>query len=180
MPLCRRCGSEFKKRPDRNPRFCSGDCRRSMTVVDWFFYYGWKISDANCWEWQRSFCPVGGYGDVRSKGRTYKAHRVSWEFFKSPLQSGELVLHRCDNRVCVNPDHLFIGDDAANVADMDAKNRRRPLPGIMNGWAKLSEKQVLEIRKTSEYGSGARLARKFGVSPSCASLIRRGRAWRHV
>jgi hypothetical protein len=76
-----------------------------------------------CWEWQlhrnRS-----GYGHIKMPGQRWRlTHRASYEQFIGPIPSGMLVLHKCDVRHCVNPDHLFLGDDKANYDDMVAKGR---------------------------------------------------------
>lgn len=178
--VCIKCESEFEPKPYRQERarFCSFRCRGSMTVNDWFFHYGWVETPSGCWEWQHKFDPVGGYGLVQCDGKEFRCHRVSFEIFNGSIPSGMKVLHHCDNRPCIRPDHLFCGTDADNVADMDAKGRRYILRGQENGMAKLTDAEVLAIRRAVE--SGVSLAQKYDVSPSLISLIRLGKVWRHV
>jgi hypothetical protein len=85
-----------------------------------------------CWEWEGELNRKG-YGVFRygKNGRT-GAHRASWFFHHGPIPDAAWVLHRCDNPRCVNPDHLFLGDNAANVADKVAKGRCASMAGANN------------------------------------------------
>ena len=131
-----------------------------------------------CWEWQASKSDTG-YGCFYDR-RAYHAHRYSWTLTNGPIPPGLLVLHRCDNRGCVNPAHLFLGSHRDNSADMVGKGRNHThdTAGEHHGAAKLTDEAVREIR-TSPL-TGRALAAKFGVSESAVSLVRRGLAWRHV
>lgn len=96
---------------------------------------------------------------------------------------GTCVLHKCDNRACVNPDHLFLGSQADNVADMDGKGRRvggkfEPRVGEANFSAKLTEAQVREIRLA--VGTHRSIAAQYGVSYRQVGKIRKGQKWAHV
>lgn len=121
------------------------------------------------WQWARN---AAGYG---YNGGGF-AHRKAWIAANGPLPDGLRVLHRCDVPACVNPEHLFVGTQAENVADMVAK--RRSLGGTRNPSAKLTEDDVLAIRASHEpLGT---LAKRYGVCKATVSDARTGRTWRHL
>lgn len=135
-----------------------------------------------CIEWPGTL-DSNGYGVIVSAGKAHGAHRVSWELRHGPVPTGLCVLHRCDNRRCVNPVHLFVGTRAENSADMVSKRRGRG-GGLRGGdapGALLKEEVVIDIRR--RYGAGERqvgMAKEFGVSVSAISRAVRGTTWRHV
>lgn len=124
-----------------------------------------------------------GYGMIKhtKRGPSISAHREAWEKVHGPIPPGMVVMHLCDVPSCINVDHLRLGTQAENLADMRAKGRDSPpprMPGEHNHQAKLTEAQVREILTSSD--TGVALAARFGVSPSTISLIRRGKKWRHL
>lgn len=133
----------------------------------------------SCLEWQ-AYRDKAGYGGYNLEGKTCSAHRASWRIFKGDIPPGMHVLHRCDNRCCVNPDHLFLGTHKDNMDDMTRKGRR--VRGELNGPSKLREEEVIVIRRLSASYSWSerKIARQFGVSRSCINGITSGRKWRHV
>jgi hypothetical protein len=92
-------------------------------------------------------------------------------------------LHHCDNPPCCNPDHLFLGTSADNMADMQAKGRgrlpRQVFRGEDNACARLTEQQVVTIRQLYRRGLGRQLAREYNVSDALMSLIVTGKVWAH-
>lgn len=80
--------------------------------------------ETGCWDWISGSRCHGGYGTVRTDGKKRLAHRVSYEVFVGPIPEGKIVCHSCDNRMCVNPEHLWIGTQKDNVKDMLDKGRR--------------------------------------------------------
>lgn len=128
-----------------------------------------------CWVWTAALFKTG-YGAFSLAGKPMKAHRVSWEIHAGP--PGSLcVLHRCDNRTCVNPGHLFTGTIADNNADMGAKGRRSQGESHAR---KLAAFDVLAIRRRLASGEQqADVAADFGVTQSCVSLIAARKIWRH-
>lgn len=131
-----------------------------------------------CWAWIGTL-DANGYGRLNVKGIPVLAHRIAWTLkFGHP---GNLsVLHKCDNPACVRPDHLFLGDQADNMADMHSKGRGRQgvLRGESHGRAKLTEQQVREIRTSPE--SSREAAKRFGVSSTVIKDLRVRKIWAHV
>lgn len=130
---------------------------------------------AGCWTWKGRVNPRG-YGRFNYGGRNVAAHRLSFELANGPIPPGMFVLHKCDVRHCVNPDHLWLGDQFDNMRDMAAKGRSGVKRGEHSHWALLSEEQVKEVLASSE--AGAVLARRMGVAPTTIYAIRRGRTWK--
>lgn len=130
-----------------------------------------------CWEWVGAKCKQG-YGQFSLKGRTQKAHRVSYGLWCHQLPPSSQVLHRCDNPSCVNPGHLFLGTNDDNVADKMEKGRHACPRGQGHALAKLTEPNVLAIRQSEE--SGQATAARFGVSTTTISQIRTRKVWKHI
>jgi hypothetical protein len=141
----------------------------------------------DCWEWTGAI-KDNGYGTItrggRSQGHVY-AHRASWEMAFGAIPAGMDICHRCDNRRCVRPDHLFVGTTADNLADMRTKGRAndpaRGSRGDRNGRARLTWEQVREIRRRWAAGEQQRsLAREFGLGSTTVGHIVHGRHWREL
>lgn len=135
-----------------------------------------------CWEWQGNCHPTAGYGTIRARGKTAWTHRVSWELYRGPVPAGKMVLHTCDNRRCVRPDHLFLGTHADNMKDMDQKGRRATgqrlaSHGALNGNAKLTQEQIDAIKKNAGGLSSQALADQYGVHRSQIWRIQRAKVW---
>lgn len=132
------------------------------------------VTQGGCWEWQGAIAPTG-YGQFSFEGRQQGVHRVAYQLWRGPIPDGLWVLHRCDNRPCCNPDHLFLGDAAANNSDMDVKGRANRV-GFSRRYAlRIPEGDVGEIRR--RYFAGEKqipLAEAFGISQSQVSRIVRG------
>ena len=130
-----------------------------------------------CWLWMASKNPRG-YGHFYYDGRPVSAHRYSWIIHCHPISSDQHVLHRCDVRNCVNPDHLFLGDQHSNVLDMHAKGRAASKKGELHGRSKLTAEQIEEIRNDPR--SQSQIAKDYGLGQSHVSRIRRRENWTHV
>ena len=134
-----------------------------------------------CWPSRGCLRGASGHVNFQANGKGNYAHRVAWELTHGPVPDGLHVLHHCDNPPCCNPAHLFLGTHADNMADMAAKGRYRviPQPGERNPQAKLTEPEVVTIRRRYAAGgiSQAALAREYGVSPALVGMIVRRQIW---
>lgn len=89
-------------------------------------YFHW------CWWWTGAIRDEKrGYGYVKVRGKNIAAHRRAWELANGPIPEGMMVCHRCDNRLCVNPEHLYLGTASHNARDMTIRNRRKSLQDKM-------------------------------------------------
>lgn len=132
-----------------------------------------------CWEWQ-GYVNSAGYGKITHKGKTYRAHRLAWQFFHGmEIPDGMVVCHRCDNPRCVNPYHLELGTQADNMTDKAAKGRQHR--GENHPRTAITENQVRQIRAMHNSGLSTRkIAQRLNVSTSSVGHILRGNSWRHV
>jgi hypothetical protein len=134
-----------------------------------------------CWEWQGKMF-TNGYGDMSIDNKHYLAHRLSYKLFNGHIPDGLCVLHKCDNRKCVNPDHLFLGTAHDNMQDCLKKHRNNPVQGINMFNSKLDDDAVRVIRKeyTKDGKTAKRLAELFGVSTGIIYNVITNRIWKHV
>lgn len=138
-----------------------------------------KLSKNECWEWQGSLYK-SGYGSFNFEYRGENTHRVAWKLINGKIEDNLHILHKCDNRKCVNPDHLFLGTHLDNMQDKVLKNRQyRPI-GIKNPSCKLTEIDVANIR--SEYQlekpTHSALAHKYNVTKGCITHILNNKTWK--
>ena len=133
-----------------------------------------------CWNWTGARMKSGWHGEWNSSNGIELVHRAAWRLMKGPIPGKLCVLHRCDNPICVNPTHLFLGTQRENMKDMWAKGRAKPgvSLGEKHGMSKVTVEKVNEIRSSSM--SGKELAAKFGITPTTVCDIRKFRTWKHV
>ena len=135
----------------------------------------------DCWPWTGTRLPkgYGQFGRGRRGAGMAKAHRISWELHYGPIPEGLCVLHHCDNPPCVRPDHLFLGTQSDNLADMTAKGRRvrHGAAGEANVKARLTWDEVRAIR-ASAGETGNQLAARYGVTRGEIYNVRSMRTWR--
>lgn len=145
------------------------------------FYSKVEIT-ATCWKWK---------GNIKTNGYARYgqnlASRIAYELFISPIPIGLFVLHKCDNPICVNPNHLFIGNQADNMKDMVIKKRHRAQKyGNPHGDKAFSRKltseivlKMRELRKTGNYTFAA-LGKMFKVHPATVFFAVKGINWSSV
>jgi hypothetical protein len=115
-----------------------------------------------CWIWEGSR-NAQGYGHFKYEGDVHKAHRIAYLMYVGEFPRHLVIMHRCDNPWCVNPEHLQPGTNAENTADRDAKGRKAV--GEANGKSKLTNAQCHEMRRLLNTGMAREdVAEMFGVS----------------
>jgi hypothetical protein len=134
----------------------------------------------SCWLWTAGLNSngYGQIGDCGRGGRKWIASRLSWIIHFGNIPDHLCVLHKCDNRKCVNPDHLFLGTVSDNQQDMQAK--KRSTIGERNPMAKLTRDKAQEIKSRRKAGSSLReLASAFGVCDATISMVARDILWKN-
>lgn len=172
--------------------------------VAWFWSRTAVVGE--CLEWTGPITPDGYGASTTLSNKKERSHRTAWTIANGPIPPGMCVCHRCDNRKCVKIDHLFLGTNAENMADMAAKGRAPA--GDANGMrkhperssfnrlrfafrgedgtsAKLTDEAIRAIR--AEYaprGKGGtclrELAERYGVGTSAIHRVVKGHNWKHV
>jgi len=137
--------------------------------------------DSECWNWKSTVARVG-YGFIWFEGKQTYAHRWAYRLSKGPIENGMFVCHRCDNKLCCNPAHLFLGTNEENMKDK--VNKGRQAKGNANPLAKLSPDKVIQIRKMLAEGRlyQWKIAEMFGVNQSVISRLKtmERNSWYHV
>lgn len=130
-----------------------------------------------CWQWLA--CHSGDYGQFSFNGGRIKAHRMAWMLSYGQIPEGYRVCHHCDNKLCVNPEHLYCGTQKDNIRDMMAKGRSQtvgaPQQGELNRNARLTKKEALVIRNSSL--TPKVLTNLYPISLSQIYNIRNGYRW---
>lgn len=137
-----------------------------------------------CWEFRK--VTKRGYGRhyIGKEGvvaKEFGAHRLSYFHHNKGADQSLLVCHKCDNRRCVNPTHLFLGTCRDNVQDMLAKGRTNWRRGQEHASSKYTPAQILEMRRLHATGLGyTKIARKVGASKTVVARVMQGKTWTHI
>lgn len=193
--ICKTCKKEFKWRRDKtrkSPEYCSIKCfsvhpktwvtKRFNNLREDEAYKKQKyvqrfqknvIKKEGCWCWKGSIHKTG-YAPFKSYGgKNGTAHRASWIIYKGEIPKDKYVLHKCDNRQCVNPEHLFLGTAKDNAEDRQEKKRGKS--------GKLTENKVVEIRNLYNIGvRPKRLCIDYDVSSVTIWKIVTRKTWKHI
>lgn len=159
-------------------------CRhRTYGVLEYFNSHYIVNPENGCWGWT-GFFNTFGYAlfkcNALRNGMTFAASRASWIIHYGEISSRKIfVLHKCDNRKCVNPDHLFLGSHKDNMKDM--KDKGRAASGERHGMAATTAKDVLKMRELYRSGqSSNNIAKIFKVSGRQVLRIVLGDTWKSV
>ena len=180
---CERCGTNFVRNSQYSQkqwdkaRYCGRECATrkfaKQNPMDGFFSHVSIDRITHCWNWIGARDETG-YGFVRGE----RAHRHMWRNGVGDIPDGMWVLHRCDNRSCVNPAHLFLGTRQDNIDDMWMKGRANPRLGELGCNAKLTEAEALAIRDDPRLQED--IAREYGIAQTTVSSIKLKKSWKHV
>jgi hypothetical protein len=139
------------------------------------FHSKYLINDeTGCWEWKKPNL-YHGYGEIRIKGKTIKAHQFSYQHYNGPLVEGLIICHNCFNKKCVRPDHLRQDTLSSNSLDNVLENKQ--------GKQILTIENVIEIKKSLQFpyrGIQRDLAKKYNVLNQTINEIKMGRNWSHI
>jgi hypothetical protein len=155
-----------------------GDEGLNMSINFMFWNRVWPGPLQKCWIWKGT---IGGkgYGKFCKNKKNNFAHRVSYTIHFGKIPDNKCVLHTCDNRACVNPLHLWLGTNADNMADRNAKGRQAK--GETQGLSRLTSKIVSKCRAEHKRGASASfLARKYGVHSSTMLDVVTRHTWKHI
>lgn len=151
----------------------------------------YQINKDGCWIWKGALSKGYGHSSLLKPLGEIMAHRVAYILYRGSIPKGLFVLHSCDIRACINPDHLFLGTQKDNQQDAVSKGRNSR--GMINGNSVFTDEQVMEIREKYNLGKKlygnrkgvnpytlTKLAREYSVVVSTIHTIVVGKNWKHV
>lgn len=177
---CKHCESLITSNR-QGRQFCGTGCRNSFYKLPLSErLYAKRVLRGDCWEWSGHLAP-NGYGRItvtpHPRQQVESVHRVSWNIHHGDIPKGLCVLHKCDNKKCFNPEHLFLGTHQDNMDDKVKKGRQSRATGN----AKLSSFQVLQIREfLSMKIPMLQISKRMGIGEWSVAAIRDGLTYRSV
>ena len=193
MKYCVTCGGKVSG----CRHYCSDSCLPMGLVIDGRFWAKIKNSSwASCWPWLAG-TDKDGYGnfEIRKDGKftCERAHRIAWQVWRGPIPPGKCVCHRCDNKACCNPSHLFVDTNSGNMKDRDSKGRqakgsRHGMYGNghlvareKSGMHKFTWNDIPMIRLLAVAGASYPFtAKRYGVTPNAIGSVVRGKTWKET
>jgi hypothetical protein len=148
---------------------------RGRSILERLEFYSIPIPECGCRIWLGGLTR-GGYGVITINRRCVRTHRAMWIEHNGPIPKNMLVLHTCDTPACINPNHLFLGTTKTNILDKVLK--KRTPSGIKHHNNKLTEKEVIEIRSSTE--SQSKIALKYNIDQAHVSQIKLRKRWKHL
>jgi hypothetical protein len=160
-----------------------GRPKSTLTTEQRFLQYVEKTDD--CWLWTGAIrnrkIKRGGYGVFYIDGKNLISSRVAYELWIAPIDEGMKVRHKCDNRKCVNPDHLEIGTHQDNMDDMKSRGRQSKQNGENHGNHKLTNDDIFEMKILNGFGfTNVEIAKRFSISDGMVCMILKGKRWGHI
>lgn len=154
----------------------------NITFVLKFKSKYFELNENECWIWLGTINKINKYGYIRLNSRKcLQTHRASWLIHRGDIPNGLHVLHKCDNRLCVNPNHLFLGTALDNVRDCINKGRSIKALGEKVGSSKLTNEKVLQIRNLRNQGLTMRqIASLLNIAYTTVNYIINRKIWKHV
>lgn len=148
-----------------------------LTLEDRFWEKVDRKSSDECWNWLGGI-HMNGYGGFNDGTKSMKAHRFSWILFYGEIPEGKLICHKCDNRKCVNPNHLFLGTQKDNIQDRIRKGRSKYAVGERHGNHKLTKETVLKIKQLLKQGrTQTEIAHIFNIDHRQIHCIEHKKTW---
>lgn len=152
---------------------------RPKSVLDRLIRFSKVNAETGCREWTSAI--VCGYGQLSVGNKPARAHRAAYQEWVGQIPDGMLICHRCDNKRCIEPTHLFLGTHQDNMTDKMAKGRHVSIKGSGHANAKLTYNDVIGIRYAVAMAgcSQQSMAESFGVSQGTIQRMVTGERWGH-
>lgn len=157
-----------------DPNIIPPSAPRDQTLEERLRWFGWEVRESGCWDWSGRL-NNDGYGILKYHQKGLRAYRVAYGLWVGPIEVGKSILHSCDNRLCINPEHLRMGTQKENVQDMMDRGRQRP-------GRKLNDPVVKAIKmlyRTNEY-TQAEIEEAFNIGAGQVSRIMNKKIWKWI